>query len=150
MIGFIYSQFKACRSKEKALAAKDEITKLTGFTNLEFMALDLTSQDSIRGFVKEYKQKNYPCDVLINNAGVFYLYAQGLGSTPALTKDGHTMEWMSNYLGHFLLTNLMLDTISKSSGKIVNVTSVTHFLSNGRDSSFLEIIVFMMNSFFEF
>lgn len=37
-----------------------------------------------------------------------------------------TAEWMSNYLGHFLLTNLLLDVIKKFNGRIVNVTSSMH------------------------
>ncbi len=60
-------------------------------------------------------------DILVNNAGIL--------ATPAgsKTKDGFELQFGTNHLGPFLLTNLLLDLLKKSEdGRIVNVSSCVH------------------------
>lgn len=65
-------------------------------------------------------KKETKLDVLINNAGVF-------GVDRSVTEDGHETVFASNHLGHFLLTNLLLDAlITSAPSRIVTVSSVLH------------------------
>lgn len=81
---------------------------------------DLASLQSIRNFVNYFKKEQNRLDVLINNAGVM--------RTPNLkTRDGFEMQLGVNHLGHFLLTNLLVDMLKSSApSRIVNVSSVAH------------------------
>jgi len=121
----------ACRNKEKGENAvnriKEEVTKSDPNIKLEdikieFMELDLSSLNSVRNFVKEFKSRDLPLHLLINNAGIM--------NTPyGKTQDGFEQQFGTNHLGHFLLTNLLLDDIKKSApARIINVSSSAHFM----------------------
>ena len=68
----------------------------------------MSSQKSIREFVKEFKKKEKRVDGLINNAGIYH-------APRSISEDGVEIHFAVNHLGHFLLTNLLTDMI-KSSG----------------------------------
>lgn len=86
------------------------------------MQLDLCSFDSVRRFVDCFTHKNLPLHVLVNNAGVMQ-YER------ALTPDGHEVTFQANYLGHFLLTNLLLETLKATAegARIINISSAMHW-----------------------
>jgi retinol dehydrogenase-12 len=98
-----YHLILACRSEERTKPIIEELIKTTGNSNIEFMKLDLSSLKSVREFVSQFKEKNLPLHVLINNAGCQGLYG--------LTEDGLEIVLASNHFGHFLLTNLLLDKL---------------------------------------
>lgn len=84
------------------------------------MECDLSSFNSIRNFVNSYKIKEKRLDILICNAGLGY-------SSNQMTEDGFNYVIQSNYLGHFLLTNLLLDKLKESKpSRILNVSSDLH------------------------
>jgi retinol dehydrogenase 12 len=60
-------------------------------------------------------------DILINNAGVATQKSNGK------TKDGIQTTLQVNYLGHFILTLLLLPKMKSSSNcRIINVSSIAH------------------------
>lgn len=110
----------ACRNMSKANDAKNQILKEVPKADLELMEIDLGSLQSVRKFAESYKSKFDRLDVLINNAGVM---------TPpySKTEDGFELQFGANYLGHFLLTGLLLDIIVKTeNSRIVTLSSAVH------------------------
>lgn len=73
------------------------------------MELDLASFLSIRKFANRVLNDFSQIHVLINNAGVYAPLKDR-----ALTKDGFEIHFGVNHLGHFLLTNLLLDRLKQS------------------------------------
>lgn len=84
--------------------------------------LDLSSFASIRDFAKYVLSREQSVDILVNNAAVM-LYPKF-----KLTEDGHELTWQTNYLGHFLLTELLLPAMkqTKDPARIVNVSAQAH------------------------
>jgi len=97
-----------------------EIKEKTDKGEVQCMSLDLSSLESVRTFTQQFKEKKYPLNVLINNAGI---YKPPL----ARTVEGHESQFGVNYLGHFLLTNLLLNNVVQSApSRIINVSSRAH------------------------
>lgn len=109
-----------CRSKERGEEALQEVRDLSGNNSVELMLCDLGSLKSIKDFCFEFKKKHQRLNVLINNAGV---------TLPGyhLTADGYELQFGVNHLGHFLLTNELLDIlIASAPARIINVASGAH------------------------
>lgn len=62
-------------------------------------------------------------DIWVNGAGVM------ARKNYETSKDGVEVQFAANYLGHFLLTNLLLQKIIKAKGTIVNITSMAYFIA---------------------
>ncbi len=105
---------------DKGLATTRLIQEQTGNSAVEFFQADLSSQQEIRDLVKRFLTRYQHLDVLVNNAGA--MFAERKESV-----DGIEMTLALNYLGYFLLTNLLLDTLKTSvPARIVNVSSRSH------------------------
>ncbi|XP_065890833.1 retinol dehydrogenase 13-like [Dysidea avara] len=117
----------ACRSQEKGKKAEVDVRRESGNNDVHFRQLDLSSFTSIRKFAKEVLEEESCVDILINNAAV--------GVCPYMkTEDGFETQFGVNHLGHFLLTNLLLDKIKQApEGRIVNVSSIAHTLCGPLD-----------------
>ena len=98
----------AVRDVDKGRAAAASMPGKT-----EVRPLDLARLDSVRDFVAGWEGG---VDVLINNAGVM---------VPPITRtaDGFELQFGTNHLGHFALTNLLLECIG---GRVVTVSSNGH------------------------
>ena len=111
----------ACRSVERGETAAVEVRKRSGNDNAVFVQLDLASLDSVREFAAKILEEEPRIDILINNAGVMAI------PNRILTQDSFEMQFGTNHLGHFLLTNLLLDRIKEAPlARIVNVSSMGH------------------------
>jgi NAD(P)-dependent dehydrogenase (short-subunit alcohol dehydrogenase family) len=108
----------ACRRVDAANEVFSNLDDIRG--SVEVMELDLASLASVRRFAEAFLAKYDRLDGLVNNAGVMH--------TPqGRTKDGFETQFGVNYLGHFLLTELLLDTLKASApARIVCVSSVAH------------------------
>lgn len=109
----------ACRDQKRGESARLEIIEKTGNKNVFNRNLDLASFDSIKSFATDFTKEVKKLDVLINNAGCV-----GISK---LTAENFEMCFGVNHLGHFLLTNLLLETVKKASpSRIVVVSSRAH------------------------
>ena len=113
-----------CRDLNKANEAIADIRKTNPKADITAIALDLSSFRSVREFVKELTAKESTIDILINNAGV-------RASQESKTEDGFETDIQVNYLGHFLLTLLLLPLLKKSKTKarVINVSGGIYVLS---------------------
>ena len=114
-----YRIILACRNAEKAETAKERIIAETGNENVEFMILDTSLLSSVRAFTQEYLSKYDTVDVLINNAGISAMRESGT------TEEGFEVVFATNYLGHFLLTQLLLPHLTEKA-RIINISSDMH------------------------
>ncbi|KAH7341211.1 hypothetical protein BKA66DRAFT_517354 [Pyrenochaeta sp. MPI-SDFR-AT-0127] len=98
----------AARSQSRAEAAIEEIETAVPGANIAFLALDLSSFQSIKKAAASVLQQYDRLDVLLNNAGLF-------GVPPGLTEDGYEMQFGSNHMGPALLTRLLLPLLERTS-----------------------------------
>jgi NAD(P)-dependent dehydrogenase (short-subunit alcohol dehydrogenase family) len=98
----------AVRDTEKGRAAANGMPG-----EVEVRQLDLASLASVREFAAAWDGE---VDLLINNAGVM---------VPPLTHtaDGFELQFATNHLGHFALSNLLLEHVT---GRVVTVSSTGH------------------------
>lgn len=113
-----YHLIMACRNMAKANAARDEILKKIPSAHLTCLELDNSSLAKVRAFVEAFKALDEPLYGLVCNAGI-------AGRTPTETADGFNNIFETNYLGHFLLTQLLLPMMADD-GRIVTVSSERH------------------------
>ncbi|XP_072236375.1 retinol dehydrogenase 13 [Leuresthes tenuis] len=110
----------ACRDMNRARIAADEIRQKSGNGNVVVKKLDLASLQSVRDMAKDVQETEERLDILINNAGIMMCPKWE-------TEDGFEMQFGVNHLGHFLLTNCLLDLLKKSApSRVVVVSSLAH------------------------
>ncbi|KAL1550740.1 Short-chain dehydrogenase TIC 32, chloroplastic [Salvia divinorum] len=104
---------------------KQGIIKENPAAKIDVVQLDLSSMLSVRNFASHFTSSGLPLSILINNAGIMV-------PPYTLSPDNIELQFATNYLGHFLLTHLLLDTMKKTArdtkreGRIVNLSSVAH------------------------
>ncbi|XP_052210709.1 short-chain dehydrogenase TIC 32, chloroplastic-like isoform X2 [Diospyros lotus] len=118
----------AVRNIDAGRKVKEAILKEKPDAKIDIMELDLGSMASVRKFASEYESSGLPLNLLINNAGV-------MAPPFMLSQDNIELQFATNHLGHFLLTNLLLKIMkttaheSQKEGRIVNVSSDGHWFA---------------------
>ncbi|KAH0541658.1 hypothetical protein FGG08_003889 [Glutinoglossum americanum] len=120
--------YLAARSPDRANEAIQAIKSTTPTVNIVYLQLDLSDLDSVKRAAEEFLSKETQLHTLINNAGIM--------ATPySETPQGYEIQWGTNYMGHFLLTQLLLPTLvstasasAPGSVRLVNVSSNGHEL----------------------
>lgn len=121
------------RDMDKAKRNAEAITQRNPQAKLLLLPLDLASLASVKAFAKQVKALSKPLHVLVLNAGI--------ASAPFQTSaDGYESHFAINHLGHFLLTQLLLDSLLSTAreqgapeGRLVVVSSEAHQFWPGSD-----------------
>jgi NAD(P)-dependent dehydrogenase (short-subunit alcohol dehydrogenase family) len=111
------------RNLQKCADAASQIKSATGNPNVEFLVADLSLQSEVRKVAADFKRTYDRLDVLLNNAGAFFARRE-------TNADGQEMTWALNHLNYFLLTDQLLDVLTRTArsapARIVNVSSGMH------------------------
>jgi len=112
---------------EEGREARDEIISLSGNKNVEFLGCDISSFTQVRSLADDVMTRYSKLNVLINNAGLTQpLYT--------LSDDGFESHMATCHLGHFLLTQLLLNKLKSSApARILQVSSDAHKAGPGLD-----------------
>jgi NAD(P)-dependent dehydrogenase (short-subunit alcohol dehydrogenase family) len=107
----------ACRSRERGDAARQQVVRDTGNSQVEVVVADFASQASIRALARDMLERHPALHVLVNNAGTWSTRRQ-------LCADGIELTWATNVLGYYLTTELLCQRLAASApARIVNVAS---------------------------
>ncbi|KAK0111161.1 hypothetical protein ONS95_001538 [Cadophora gregata] len=120
--------YLGARNKAKGIAAIASIKEMfpSKDLNIDLLQMDLMDLSSVVAAAKRFLNLETALHGLINNAGIM--------ATPfEMTKDGHEAQWQTNYLSHWVLTELLLPLMLKTatnlppgSVRVVNLTSSGH------------------------
>lgn len=120
-IGFATSKALAQRGARVYMVCRDlqrgqtAVARLTGDVRLAIA--DLSSSQSIHDFVRDFRQRESVCHILVNNAGVLLDQRQ-------VSVDGNEMTFAVNTLGCYLVTELLRPQLASAGGaRVINVSS---------------------------
>lgn len=121
-----------CRNRAKGESTVTEIEQAIPGASVDLVEGDLADLASVHAAAQELRDRYDSIDVLINNAGVHAV-------VPRLTIDGFDHMLASNYLGPFLLTNLVLDRVTAAPpARVIVVGSEAHRIAGRLDPEHFE------------
>lgn len=110
----------ACRNTERGEQAAREIEGAVADADLEVVALDLGSLESVTRFADGLLAGASGVDLLVNNAGV-------MAPPRTETADGFELQLGTNHLGHFALTGRLLGALrGRDDARVVTMSSGAH------------------------
>lgn len=116
----------ACRRTSEGEREMRRIADGGAKGRVEVAALDLANLSSVREFAKGFLAGHDALHGLVNNAGV-------MNTPQGRTQDGFESQLGTNHLGHYLLTELLLDVLERSApSRVVILSSCYHDIAQGR------------------
>ncbi|KAJ7679459.1 hypothetical protein DFH06DRAFT_974876 [Mycena polygramma] len=130
--------YLAARSPERAAAAIKRLEDETKRMAI-FIQLDLSDLPSVRRAADAFLAQESRLDILFNNGGV-------MTSDPVpLTAQNHDLQFGTNVIGHFFLTELLLPALARSyqetrvPARIVHTSSIGHIFAPGNGIDFVTL-----------
>ncbi|KAJ7916734.1 hypothetical protein B0H13DRAFT_2231561 [Mycena leptocephala] len=124
--------YMAGRNRAKAEAVISELRMMTE-KEAVFLELDLADLSSIKAaseeFLRYVDSKETKLHILYNNAGIM------VPPRELVTSNGYDLTFGTNVVGHFYLTKLLLPSLvaaaasDPTTGRVVNLTSVIHYIA---------------------
>ena len=115
-----YEMIIVGRNPVKVENVLNEIQEQTGNQSVHGLIADFADLQQVRRLADQVKEQFPRLDILINNAGAYFNRRQR-------TQYGVEKTFLVNHLSPFLLTNLLLDWLSRSpSARVINVSSNAH------------------------
>ena len=108
----------ASRSQKNLEVAKKFILKEVPDADVDLVHLNLADLDSVEKCALKLLKKYGKIDVLVNNAAIF---KPNSARDPVETPDGFDMTFHVGFLGHFLLGELLKDSLKENNGRMVSV-----------------------------
>lgn len=113
----------ACRDLPKT----EQAAQAVGISkdSYSIIHVDLASLESVRQFVKDFRATGRSLDALVCNAAIY----MPLLKEPLWSPEGYELSVATNHLGHFLLSNLLLEDLQKTPypyPRLVILGTVTH------------------------
>ena len=126
-----YRVIMACKNLNRARQKRQWIIDESGNDDVEIIPIDLASLKSVKDFANTILQRDEPVALLMNNSGIL----EQEGRT--ITEDGLERTVCVNYVGHYLLTRLLVPKMERGS-RIVSMTSLTYMWGRIYFPSFFE------------
>jgi NAD(P)-dependent dehydrogenase (short-subunit alcohol dehydrogenase family) len=124
-LGLETTRVLAERGAEIIAGARDvakAMEKLAGIPRVMVRPLDLADRASIDRFADDVLASAPAINLLVNNAGIM--------ATPLMRDTrGYEMQFATNHLGHFQLTNRLLPALERRGARVVSLTSAGHRFS---------------------
>ena len=120
LAGLGYYVYIGCRNKLKGNSAIEKLNEL-GFSNVEFIEIDVTDISSIKSAKQALENKTQKLDLLINNAGIAGEQPQNMSTGDI---DNLRKVFETNFFGAVQTTQQFIDLLKKSNEpRIINVSS---------------------------
>ncbi|MGM9697098.1 MAG: SDR family NAD(P)-dependent oxidoreductase [Prevotella sp.] len=126
-----YRVIMACKNLSRAKLKRQWIIDESGNDDVEIIPIDLASLKSVKDFANTILQRDETVALLMNNSGIL----EQEGRT--ITEDGLERTVSVNYVGHYLLTRLLVPKMERGS-RIVSMTSLTYMWGRIYFPSFFE------------
>lgn len=112
------------RDKPRGQMAYDEVRQIAG-DNVNWIPADLSSKRSVEHMVDLFRHQHEKLDILFNCAGENIMKKE-------MTPEGFDRLFFTNYLSHFLLTNLLFEPLKNAApSKVITISGSSHKAKHG-------------------